>query len=37
MAIVVVVLVFAIDMTYSIETMDRFDNRKKKNLEINAT
>ena len=37
MTVVVVMLVFAIDMTYSIQTMDRFDNRKKKNLELRAT
>jgi len=36
MGVVVVMLVFAIDMTYSIQTMDRFDNPKKKNLEIRA-
>ena len=34
MSVVVVMLVFAIDMTYSIGTVDRFDNPKAKNLEI---
>jgi len=37
MGIVVVMLVFAVDMTYSIQTMDRFDNPKGKNLQIRAT
>jgi len=37
MSIVVVMLVFAVDMTYSIQTMDRFDNLKGKNLEFRAT
>ena len=36
MSVVIVMLVFAIDMTYSIQTMDRFDSRKGKNLEIKA-
>jgi len=36
MVIVIVMLVFAIDMTYSIQTMDRFDDPKAKNLEINT-
>jgi len=36
MTLVVIMLVFAIDMTYSIHTMDRFDNPKGKNLEIKA-
>jgi len=36
MGVVVVVLVFAIDMTYSLQTMDRFDNPKGKNLDIRA-
>jgi len=34
MLFVIVMLVFAIDMTYSIQTMDRFDNPKAKHLEI---
>ena len=37
MSVVVAMLVFAIDMTYSIQTMDRFDNPKVQNLQINAT
>jgi len=34
MGIVVVMLVFAIDMTYSIQTTDRFDNPNEKNMQF---
>jgi len=36
MAIVIIVLVFAVDMTYSITTMDYFDDPKGQNLQIRA-
>ena len=37
MSVVVAALVFAIDMTCSIQTTDRFDNPKAKNLQIFTT
>jgi len=37
MSVVVAMLVFAVDMTYSIQTVDRFDNPKAPYLQINAT
>jgi len=36
MSVVVAMLVFAIDMTYSIQTMDRFDSLRTRNLQING-
>ena len=34
MLLLIIMLVFATDMTYSIQTMDRFDNPKERNLQI---
>jgi len=37
MSVVIAMLVFAIDMTYSIQTVDRFDSPNARNLQINDT